>query len=1690
MHDTGGGGAGDGWDNGANYEIFVNGVSDGTTYTMTSGGTATGTIDFNAGEDITIVFNAGSPDTYDYECSWQIIDYNGNEVCSGDGSSYTNPICAWNDAGPCPTCTDGIQNGLEDGVDCGETCGVICPTLSCSGSFYDTGGVGNTYNNNEDLEWLFCSDDGQDLYLTFFEFNVESGYDYMYIYDGDDDTAPLIGTYDGSSLNGQTVNSSNASNCLYIVFQSDGSETDDGWAAAYACGAPPTSLPPPNPTEEDCLGAIPLCQETYYNTSGTYGTGMYGNEINVGSSDCLVQELGGNWYTFTPETSGILNFTITPDNTAGEDYDWALFDLSNGNCEDLSVDPFTYLLSANAAGNDGSSPPVNWGPTGISSANAVNTDNCNGPGTGSFNTFNADVNVVDGGTYVLYIAQFDGSQGYTVDFGDSQANLFDITPPEIISIDAPVCGSTSITIHMSENIDCSSVDDGEFYLNGPGGPYVLSNISSPLCSGGADYDNYLIATVTPAITTSGTFTIGLDATVSGSIYDMCGNTAPSISFDFDIATIDIVLTATAATCGGSDGTITTTLTGAVNPIDYVWYATSGGGTTNGNIDDQSNPYTISNLEASVYQIEITDASGCSATASIEVENTGSVTADFSITNDQCLDNNSFDFMDLSGMTSGVTYDITSPALVLSTVNGNPDYIGFNANETGVWTVTQNISSGGCNDSQTLTFEVFDEPVLSENHTNIICNGLSTGEITANSTVAGTYTMLSGNGNFVGSTASGLQAGNYTFVITTTNGCDDTLVVTITEPDIIVLNTSSTDIDCGGTCNGTVNVLVASGGIGPYTYDWGAAGQGQNLSDLCANTYTVTVYDNADVTNACFETATITVGTPVVESYSNSTIASNCGQADGTATLNVTTNPASSSYTYTWFDNSYVQLQQTSATTSINSTLSGITSGVYYVEIINSNNCVDTVTITVSDDGAPTIVITDSQDILCNGGNNGSIDISLGGTLVPNFTYQWNRNSVSYATTASTATTTDSQTNLTAGDYEIIVTDDNGCQASTSITLTEPLLLEGSISSVDAVCATAGSASVSVIGGTNPYVYLWNDNNNQINNTATGLTAGNYICSVTDNNGCEIILNTTINNISNFDNNIQVDNNVSCYSGNDGQISVLPIGGTAPYQYEWSDDLGNITTNSTHGGLSVGTYDVTIIDVNGCTAQNSINVSEPTELQISTSTQTASCFGYADASATVNAVGGTAPYSYLWSNLASTESNFNIPANYYNVSVVDNNGCIKSNYGIEVNEPNPVILALEYESSICIGQTADIRMSVTSSPFSPYTYYWNNISSSDILTVSPVETTTYSAYAKDDHGCISEQRNVTVVVNPPVSLIASADKQKICKGDVVNITVDANGGNGNYFYRLIDGTVLTIPIQVSPEYDREYFIIAYDDCGSPEDTVSINITVEDPELPSFHANVKSGCVPIDISFIQDVVNHEEGTTYLWDFGDESTSNISFDASPTHIYKSPGTYNVELQIRSAFGCVSNVVKYNYISAFPVPSARFYAKPQVTTVIKPIIYFQNESIGADVNLWSFGDGDSSLVTNPEHRYKDIVSDYTVSLVAINRFSCSDTITSKVSVRDEVTMYIPTGFTPDYDGKNEIFVAKGNGISDEGFVMRIYDRWGEEIFISDDIHKGWNGKVKNGSYGKPGIYPYLINFIDIYGVPHERSGTVALIR
>ncbi len=282
----------------------------------------------------------------------------------------------------------------------------------------------------------------------------------------------------------------------------------------------------------------------------------------------------------------------------------------------------------------------------------------------------------------------------------------------------------------------------------------------------------------------------------------------------------------------------------------------------------------------------------------------------------------------------------------------------------------------------------------------------------------------------------------------------------------------------------------------------------------------------------------------------------------------------------------------------------------------------------------------------------------------------------------------------------------------------------------------------------------------------------------------------------------------------------------------------------------------------------------------------------------------------------------------------------------------------------------------------------------------------------------------------------------------------------------------------------------DDCTSPTATNEFSIQVWGTYVPSFHANKKQGCIPQTINFYQDVQNHDEGTSYLWRFGDESTSVISFDDTPSHIFTSPGTYNISLEITTPKGCKSIKTEYNYITTYPIPIARFESKPQVTSTIKPVIYFENYSVGATAWHWDFGNGDSTFAWNVEHVYPDYSSDYFVQLVAISNYGCMDTIESKVRIIDEVTFHIPTGFSPDGDGTNEIFRPYGNAISEEDYLMQIYDRWGEIVFESTDFNKGWDGSIKGNKKGQSGTYSYVIRFVDTFNVPHERSGSVTLIK
>jgi hypothetical protein len=282
-----------------------------------------------------------------------------------------------------------------------------------------------------------------------------------------------------------------------------------------------------------------------------------------------------------------------------------------------------------------------------------------------------------------------------------------------------------------------------------------------------------------------------------------------------------------------------------------------------------------------------------------------------------------------------------------------------------------------------------------------------------------------------------------------------------------------------------------------------------------------------------------------------------------------------------------------------------------------------------------------EDPSCFGGNDGEASVSVNGGTAP-YTYLW-----------SDGQTTATATGLTAGTYTVTVTDANDCSVSESITLTEPteLLAEVVAGSIDCFGESDATATVTASGGTPPYTYLWDDPASQTTATATGLPAGTYQVTVTDSQGCIVVESITIVEPAALELTIDSDD-VLCFGESTGSATANVSGGTPDYTYLWSD--GQTTQIAT--GLAAGTYEVTVTDANGCEITESITITQPEEILLSTATTDANCSDSDDGTATVTATGGTAPYSYLWSDGQTTQTAIGLAAGDYSVTVTDTNGC--------------------------------------------------------------------------------------------------------------------------------------------------------------------------------------------------------------------------------------------------------------------------------------------------------------------------------------------------------------------------------------------------------------------------------------------------
>jgi len=569
-------------------------------------------------------------------------------------------------------------------------------------------------------------------------------------------------------------------------------------------------------------------------------------------------------------------------------------------------------------------------------------------------------------------------------------------------------------------------------------------------------------------------------------------------------------------------------------------------------------------------------------------------------------------------------------------------------------------------------------------------------------------------------------------------------------------------------------------------------------------------------------------------------------------------------------------------------------------------------------------------------------------------------------------------------------------------------------------------------------------------------------------------------------------NTLCFNSCDGEGRVTAQTGNAPYTYNWD----NGSTNQTAQGLCIGLYRVTVSDAYGCMDTTHITVTSPTILEYTFNTDPVSCFGLSDGSATVSVSGGVTPYTYNWSDGNNSETNIGITASTYSLTITDANNCEIIEENIVVEQPEQIFATLygEHtvtgESWICIGESETLHSSVTGGA-GPYTLAWNTGATTDQIEVSPQVTTTYTAIAEDSKGCFSFEQSVIVHVYDPISIETNANKLEICKGELIKFSIYASGGNGEYLYSLtsLAGTQSILDtVTISPEQTQDFIITAMDNCNSPLDENTIRITVNPTPEASFNANIGSGCQPLQVEFLNNSINDNE--SYLWEFGNSTTEgDISFEKNPIHIFNNSGSYDIKLTVTSDKNCIAEITKPQHINVFPKPIANFEDKGLIKSVIHPTIYFNNTSELAQFYQWNFSNLDTTSQVSPEYTFPNTVENYEIELIAFTNYNCSDTISRNVKIVEEITFYTPTAFSPDGDGRNEIFIIKGNGIIADGFSMLIYDRWGMEVFSSNDINKGWDGKGPNGDLVKPGIYTWFITFKDSHRVSYQKQGIITLV-
>ncbi len=504
----------------------------------------------------------------------------------------------------------------------------------------------------------------------------------------------------------------------------------------------------------------------------------------------------------------------------------------------------------------------------------------------------------------------------------------------------------------------------------------------------------------------------------------------------------------------------------------------------------------------------------------------------------------------------------------------------------------------------------------------------------------------------------------TYVLTVSNsvnGCTNTASATVIQRGPVnVTAAESTPISCFGSSNGAATA-TAGGGSGQFAFLWSDGQETASATGLSAGTYTVTVTDS----EGCSATATLVLQQPpALDPNASATPQTAANTNDGTATAQP--EGGTGTYEYAWSNGETTQ------------TITGLAPGVYTVTVTDANECTAAQSVVVNAFNCTLSATVSVTHITCFGANDGAATVTVSGANEP-VSYLW-----------STGHTEAAVAGLSPGTYTVRIVDDAQCAEEVEIAIQEPAKLQANAVATGEtrVGGNDGTAAANPTGGTGSYTYTWSTGDTTP--TLAGLSPGTYTVTVADENGCTAVQAVEVAAFACALSAQPTVAHVRCFGQNNGALSVVLTGGTAPYTYLWSTG----ETTPALQNLAPGSYTASITDADGCAVVVESVVEEPAPLELSAQLEHPTCANEPSGSIQVTATGGTGAYTYDWSNGDSDSRLEQVPAGTYTLRLTDANGCsAQASFELTPTDAEPPAIAVQ-NTLLLLGSNGIAEVSTT------------------------------------------------------------------------------------------------------------------------------------------------------------------------------------------------------------------------------------------------------------------------------------------------------------------------------------------------------------------------------------------------------------